>query len=121
MYRRPEIAAGDVDELGVARVREIRWEHPRLSPLSDAARVVYACLVDGCSTTARETLDAVDRVWRHRHWSRGWYASEASTPDALDDICLAVEELLAEGLLVLRDRSTIVTGWVMRPWESDPS
>jgi len=40
---------------------------------------------------------------------------------ALDEICLAVEELIAGGLLVMLDRTTIRHGWVMRPWETPPS
>ncbi len=42
-------------------------------------------------------------------------------PEALGEICIAVEELLAAGLLVLLDRTSILGGWVMRPWEGKPS
>ena len=109
------------DQLGVARIQEIDWSHPRVGRLSDAARLVYACLVDGCSSTARETLDSVELVWRNRYKARERYASAAEMRDALDEICIAVEELIAAGLLVMLDRSSIRNGWVMKPWESAPS
>jgi hypothetical protein len=109
------------EQLGVARIQEIQWAHPRLAALSDAARLVYACLVDGCSPAARETLDSVDLVWRNRSGVRERYLDAPEMRDALDEICLAVEELIAAGLLVLRDRSSVFAGWVMKPWESPPS
>lgn len=109
------------DQLGVSRIQEIQWAHPRLFRLSEAARLVYACLVDGCSGTARETLDSVELVWRNRYKARERYAGAAEMRDALDEICLAVEELIGAGLLVLLDRSSIFGGWVMKPWESPPS
>jgi hypothetical protein len=109
------------DQLGVARIQEIQWGHPRLAHLSDAARLVYACLVDGCSGTARETLDSVELVWRNRHHARERYMGLPEMRDALDEICLAVEELISSGLLILLDRSSIFAGWIMKPWESDPS
>jgi hypothetical protein len=110
-----------VDQVGVARIQEIQWSHPRLTRLSDAARLVYACLVDGCSGTARETLDSVELVWRNQFKARERYAGATEMRDALDEICLAVEELLGAGLLVLLDRSSIFAGWVMKPWENPPS
>jgi hypothetical protein len=109
------------DQLGVERVQEIDWTHPRLFGLSDAARLIYACLVDGCSSTARETLDSVELVWRNRYRARERYAAAHEMRDALDEICVAVEELVNAGLLVLLDRSSIFAGWVMRPWESRPN
>jgi hypothetical protein len=109
------------DQLGVARIQEIQWGHPRLVRLSDAARLVYACLVDGCSATARETLDSVELVWRNRSLARERYAGLPEMREALDEICLAVEELLSAGLLILLDRSSIFAGWIMKPWESEPS
>jgi hypothetical protein len=109
------------DQLGVSRIQEIEWTHPRLRGLSDAARLVYACLVDGCSATAQETLDSVELVWRNRYNARERYAGAAEMREALDEICLAVEELLATGLLILLDRSSIFAGWVMKPWETPPS
>jgi hypothetical protein len=109
------------DQLGVSRIQQIEWSHPRLTRLSDAARLVYACLVDGCSTTARETLDSVELVWRNRYKARERYAGATEMREALDEICLAVEELIAAGLLILLDRSSIFAGWVMKPWENPPS
>ena len=109
------------DQLGVARIQEIQWGHPRLRHLSDAARLVYACLVDGCSCTARETLESVELVWRNRYRARDRYAPSDEMRGALDEICLAVEELLSAGLLILLDRSSIFAGWVMKPWETPPS
>jgi hypothetical protein len=121
--RRNEAASVTVstDQLGVARIQEIEWAHPRLTRLSDAARLVYACLVDGCSATARETLESVELVWRNRYKARDRYVSAPEMRDALDEICLAVEELIATGLLILLDRSSIFAGWVMKPWETPPS
>jgi hypothetical protein len=109
------------DQLGVARIQEIQWAHPRLTRLSDAARLVYACLVDGCSGTARETLDSVELVWRNRYKARERYSGATEMREALDEICLAVEELISAGLLILLDRSSIFGGWVMKPWENPPS
>ena len=112
------------DQLGVSRIQQIQWAHPRLVRLSDAARLIYACLVDGCSGTARETLDSVELVWRNRYRAHERYAGATGATEmraALDEICLAVEELIAAGLLVLLDRSSIFAGWVMKPWENAPS
>jgi hypothetical protein len=109
------------DQLGVARIQEIQWTHPRLRRLSDAARLVYACLVDGCSGTARETLESVELVWQNRYRARARYSRSDDMREALDEICLAVEELIAAGLLILLDRSSIFAGWVMKPWETPPS
>jgi hypothetical protein len=116
-----ELVIASTDQLGVARIQEIQWTHPRLRRLSDAARLVYACLVDGCSCTARETLDSVELVWRNRYRARERYGRSDDMRDALDEICLAVEELISAGLLILLDRSSIFAGWVMKPWESPPS
>ena len=116
-----ELVIGNVDQVGVARIQEIQWSHPRLTRLSDAARLVYACLVDGCSATARETLQSVELVWRNQWKARERYAGTAEMRDALDEICLAVEELIGAGLLVLLDHSSIFAGWVMKPWENPPS
>lgn len=123
MNRRNEFArtSSSADQLGVARVQAIQWSHPAVAQLSDAARLIYACLIDGCSTTARETIDSVELVWRNRYRARERYAGAAEMRDALDEICLAVEELLAAGLLVLLDRSSINAGWVRRPWEELPN
>ena len=123
MNRRNDLErlSASVDQLGVARIQQIQWSHPRLTRLSDAARLVYACLVDGLSSTARETIDSVDLVWRNRYRTRDRYAGAAEMREALDEICLAVEELISAGLLVLLDRTTIAQGWVMKPWENAPS
>lgn len=110
-----------VDQRGLARIQDIQWSHPRLARLSDAARLVYACMVDGCSSTARETLDSVDLVWRNRHCARERYAEIFEMRETLDEICSAVDELIDGGLLVLLDHSSIFDGWVMRPWECEPS
>ena len=106
MNRRNEAeqAAASTDQLGVARIQEIQWAHPRLLRLTDAARLVYACLVDGCSSTARER-----------------YTDATEMREALDEICLAVEELISAGLLILLDRGSIFGGWVMKPWQNRPS
>jgi hypothetical protein len=117
----PERASASVDQMGVARIQEIQWSHPRLTRLSDAARLVYACLVDGLSSTARETIDSVELVWRNRYKARDRYAGAIEMREALDEICFAVEELIGAGLLVLLDRSNISGGWVMKPWENEPS
>ena len=116
-----EQAAASTDQLGVARIQEIQWAHPRLLRLTDAARLVYACLVDGCSGTARETLDSVELVWRNRHRARERYTDATEMREALDEICLAVEELISAGLLILLDRGSIFGGWVMKPWQNRPS
>jgi len=115
-----ESLTASVDQLGVARVGEIHWGHPRLAGLSDAAKLVYACLVDGLSTTARETIDSVDQVWQDRFANHARYTAVATAArrEAFWEICLAVEELLGEGLLVLLDRTSIKGGWVMKPWEA---
>jgi hypothetical protein len=119
--RNEERVTATSDQLGVARIQEIQWAHPRLTRLSDAARLVYACLVDGCSSTARETLDSVELVWRNRYKARERYSGATEMREALDEICLAVEELISAGLLILLDRSSIFGGWVMKPWENPPS
>lgn len=116
-----EQVTASTEQLGVARIQEIQWAHPRLQRLSDAARLVYACLVDGCSPAARETLDSVDLVWRNRNAVRERYLDAPEMRHAFDEICLAVEELIAAGLLVLRERTSIFAGWVMKPWETPPS
>jgi hypothetical protein len=116
-----EQVAASTDQLGVARIQEIQWAHPRLTRLTDAARLVYACMVDGCSSTARETLDSVELVWRNRYRARERYTGATEMREALDEICLAVEELIAAGLLILLDRSSIFGGWVMKPWQNQPS
>ncbi len=129
MNRRSELggASANVDALGlelgldVARLREIEWLHPRLTHLSDEARLIYACLVDGRSGAAQETLESVELVWTNHCDARMRYRDIASFRDALDEICLAVEELISSGLLILLDPRSIFHGWVMRPWEGSAS
>ncbi len=118
MWHRRSISI-EPDAIGFARTQEIPWAHPRLAELGDAARLLYACMVDGCSDTARETLDSVDVVWRHRSAVQRGEAHELR--ENILEVIVAVEELLDAGLLVLMDRSSIRNGWVMRPWESPPS
>ncbi len=107
----------DQDQLGVSRVQQIEWSHASMRGLSDAARLIYACLVDGCSSTAKETIDSVELVWRNRYMARARYA-ERDMRRALDEICVAVEELIGAGLLVMLDDTSVRRAWIMRPWES---
>jgi hypothetical protein len=101
------------------RVRSIEWTHPSLARLSDPARLIYASLVDGTSDEARETLAGVDVVWRNREGYRK--AASHERKSVLETICCAVEELIANGLLLLLDERTITGGWVRKPWEGLPS
>lgn len=106
--------------IGAARVKEIEWSHPRLENLSDAARFLYACLVDGVSEQALDTIAGVEMLWRNRDRYR---ASERPQQRraALETICTAVDELIAGGLLVLLDESTLSGGWVQKPWQGLPA
>ncbi len=101
------------------------WEHPALATLSVPARLIYTCLVDGASAEARDTIAGVEVVWRNRNVLR-------SAPPALDPvarnrretseaICRAVEELIAQGLIVLLDESSLSGGWIRKPWQSEPN
>jgi hypothetical protein len=107
--------------LAEERLRTIEWSHPSLASLSHPARVIYASLIDGCSTEAREMIAGVDLVWRNR----AQYRDAATTTDdrrtIADSICGAVHELLSNGLLLLLDDRTISGGWVRRPWEGLPN
>ena len=117
-------ASIDSDRVGVERAAAIEWSHARLTPLSDAARLVYACLVDGVSLAARDTLDSVDLVWRTRHrirFAHRFALRESEMRETIDDICLAVEELVEAGLVVLGEAGTVRGAWAMRPWEGAPS
>lgn len=93
---------------------EIPWGHPMLERLSEAARLIYACLVDGMSDTARATLRGVDVVWKNRYSDR---KRELLDSDSFDEICVAVQELLDAGLVVLRDPMSVQTAWPRRPWD----
>jgi hypothetical protein len=121
MFRRHEQHRGINDGLGLSRLSKVDWSHPELARLSDAARLIYACFVDGCSEEAKDTLAAVDLVWRNRYSYRERASTSAARRAALDEICLAVEELLARGLLLVVDRTTILGGWIRKPWEGAPS
>jgi hypothetical protein len=121
MFRRSDEEERFHGGLGLARLKKIDWDHRDLARLSDPARLIYACYVDGCSTEAKETLAAVDLVWRNRFTYRDRAGTSPDRREALDEICVAVEELLARGLLLLVDRSSILGGWVRRPWEGPPS
>jgi hypothetical protein len=111
----------DKDRLGAERVQEIAWSHPSLSGLSDAARIIYACLVDGCTDEARETIVGIGTVWRDREsYSTGRFGTPERR-EAVLRICHAVEELLAAGLLLLLDDRDIAGGWVRKPWQGAPS
>jgi hypothetical protein len=95
------------------RAREIPWGDPTLARLSEAARLIYACLVDGRSEPAMATLRGVDVVWRNRHGPR---RNELLHREAFDEICDGVQELLELGLVILREPTTVQSAWVRRPW-----
>jgi hypothetical protein len=121
MFRRDDEDDRTQASLGLARLDKIDWGHAELARLSDAARLIYACYIDDCSAEAKQTLAAVDLVWQNRYAYRQRTATTPERREALDEICLAVEELLARGLLLLVDRSSILGGWIRRPWEGPPS
>lgn len=93
----------------------IPWAHPLLEPLGQAARVIYACLVDGRSEPARATLRGVDVVWRNRFTGR---RDALLGPEAHATICSGVQELLDAGLVILRSAVSVQDAWVRRPWEA---
>ena len=95
------------------RAKEIPWGHPALATLSEAARLIYACLVDGRSDTAKATLRGVDVVWRNRYSER---RKELLDREAFDEICFAIQELIESRLVILRDATSVQTAWVRRPW-----
>lgn len=107
--------------IGAERVNEIDWSHPRLQHLSDAARFLYACLVDGCSEQALDTIAGVDVLWRNRARYRATGEATEQRRAALETICSAVDELIAGGLLVLLDEHTLSGGWVQKPWQGKPA
>jgi hypothetical protein len=110
---RPDEDTDVVAPIAQGRAKEIPWAHPSLSHLSEAARLIYACLVDGRSDTARATLRGVDVVWRNRYSDR---KKQLLDREAFDEICFALQELLGSGLVILRDETTVQTAWVRRPW-----
>lgn len=93
--------------------KEIPWAHPALASLSEAARLIYACVVDGRSDAAKATLRGVDVVWRNRYSER---RKELLDREAFDEICFAVQELIESRLLILRDATSVQSAWVRRPW-----
>lgn len=95
------------------RAKEIPWAHPALASLSEAARLIYACVVDGRSDSAKATLRGVDVVWRNRYSER---RKELLDREAFDEICFAVQELIEARLLILRDAASVQSAWVRRPW-----
>jgi hypothetical protein len=107
--------------IGAERVKEIEWCHPRLENLSDAARFLYACLVDGCSEQALDTIAGVDLLWRNRDRYRTSGDGTAQRRAAFETICTAVDELIGAGLLVLLDDRTLSGGWVQKPWQGLPA
>jgi hypothetical protein len=107
--------------IGAERVKEIDWSHPRLESLSDAARFLYACLVDGCSEQALDTIAGVDVLWRNRERYLSSGGGTAPRRAALQTICGAVDELIGGGLLVLLDDKTLCGGWVQKPWQGLPA
>jgi hypothetical protein len=115
---RPEEALA-TEMLAAERVQSIEWGHPSLTTLSEPARLIYVCLVDGCSPEALETIAGVELVWRNR----AAYAAFATPErrDTCEAICTAVEELIAGGLIVLLDDRSITGGWVRKPWECEPN
>ena len=50
-----------IEPVASGRAKEIPWTHPTLARLSEAARLIYACLVDGRSETACATLREVNK------------------------------------------------------------
>lgn len=118
MHRRQADTDRRDDVLGLERLVAIDWAHPDLSGLSDAARLIYACYVDRCSAQAVETIVAVDLVWRHREGYRRRAGSSAERLAALDEICLAVQELVDRRLLLLDEHASLERAWVRRPWEA---
>jgi hypothetical protein len=99
--------------LASGRAKEIPWAHPTLVSLSEAARLIYACLVDGSSDMARATLRGVDVVWRNRDSER---RKELLDSEAFEEIRMAVQELVESRLVILRDAASVQTAWVRRPW-----
>lgn len=112
-HRRDDDDRDFIEPVAQGPAKEIPWTHPVLARLSEAARLIYACMIDGRSEPACATLRGVDVVWKNRYSDR---RSQLLDREAFDEICCAVEELVAAGLLILRDASSVQTGWVRRPW-----
>jgi hypothetical protein len=103
-----------VTPIASGRAEEIPWAHPAVASLSEAARLIYACLVDGRSDAACATLRGVDVVWRNRYSDR---RKQLLDREAFEEICFAVQELLDAGLVILRDAMSVRSAWARRPWE----
>lgn len=103
-----------IEPLASGPAGDVPWAHPALARLGEAARLIYACLVDGRSDTAQATLRGVDVVWKNRY--RG---SEKQILDreSFDEIRIAVQELVDAGLVLLRDSMSVRDAWVRRPWD----
>ena len=110
---RPDDDTDVIAPVATGRAKEIPWSHPTLITLSEPARLIYACMVDGRSDTAKATLRGVDVVWRNRYSER---RKELLDREAFDEICFAVQELLDARLLILRDATSVQSAWVRRPW-----
>ena len=110
---RPEDESDVIAPVAHGRAKEIPWAHPALASLSDTARLIYACLVDGRSDTATATLRGVDVVWRNRYSER---RKELLDREAFDEICFAVQELIDARLLILKDAMSVQSAWIRRPW-----
>ena len=111
---RPDDEATDViAPVASGRATEIPWAHPALATLSEAARLIYACMVDGRSDTAMATLRGVDVVWRNRYSER---RKDLLDRDSFDEICFGVQELVDARLLILRDATSVQSAWIRRPW-----
>ena len=110
---RPEDEGDFIAPVASGPAKEIPWGHPALVSLTEAARLIYACLVDGRSDTARATLRGVDVVWRNRYSEK---RKELLDREAFDEICFAVQELIDARLLILRDATSVQSAWIRRPW-----
>jgi hypothetical protein len=110
---RPDDDTEVIAPVATGRAKEIPWSHPALMALSDAARLIYACMIDGRSDGAKATLRGVDVVWRNRYSER---RKELLDREAFDEICFAVQELIEARLLILRDATSVQSAWVRRPW-----
>src|SRR5687768_1844906 len=110
---RPEDDGDLIAPVASGRAKEIPWAHPALASLTEAARLIYACLVDGRSDTARATLRGVDVVWRNRYSEK---RKELLDREAFDEICFAVQELIDARLLIPRDATSVQSAWIRRPW-----
>jgi len=103
------------ESIATGQAKDIPWTHPALAELSEAARLIYACLVDGRSEPAQATLRGVDVVWRNRYSER---RKQLLDREAFDEICFGVQELVDARLLILRDAMSVRNAWIRRPWEA---